>query len=38
MTLPKIFFLKISLQGNGVQLYNIQDTKCVCKYEGSWKF
>jgi hypothetical protein len=24
--------------GNGVQLYDIEDVKCKCKYEGSWAF
>ena len=24
--------------GNGVQLYDIEDIKCKCKYEGSWAF
>jgi hypothetical protein len=24
--------------GNGVQLYEIEDSKCKCKYEGSWAF
>ena len=30
--------LKLVRHGNGVQLYNVQDTKCDCKYEGSWEF
>ena len=30
--------LKEVRHGNGVQLYDIEDVKCKCKYEGSWAF
>ena len=30
--------LKEVRHGNGVQLYDIEDIKCKCKYEGSWAF
>lgn len=30
-------YVKLVRHGNGVQLYNVQDTKCDCKYEGSWE-
>jgi len=33
---PKIY--KEVRHGNGVQLYDIDDAKCKCKYEGSWSF
>ena len=33
---PKVF--REVRHGNGVQLYDIEDVKCKCKYEGSWAF
>ena len=33
---PKVY--KEVRHGNGVQLYDIDDVKCKCKYEGSWSF
>ena len=33
---PKVY--KEVRHGKGVQLYDIDDVKCKCKYEGSWSF